>query len=53
MAVLHDCSRFRVLHTGRPGKFYGMWMENPYGIDHVFLENRQQENARDHVPSAP
>ena len=26
MAVLRDCSRFRVLHTGRPGNF--CWNED-------------------------
>ena len=31
MAVLRDCSRFHVLHTGRPGKFIGMWTKKPCG----------------------
>ena len=53
MAVLHDCSCLRVLHTGRPGKF--CWNVDGKNLwdRSCLLENRQQENARVCVPSAP
>ena len=37
MAVLRNCSRFHVLHTGRPGKFIGMWTKKPCGTALIFV----------------
>ena len=34
MSILRDCSHFRVLHTGRIGKFCWNADRNPYGLDH-------------------
>jgi len=53
MSILRDCSRFRVLHTGRPGKFRWNADEKPLWARSCLLETRQQENARDHIPPAP
>ena len=53
MAVSRDWSYFRALHNRRQGKLF--WNANikPLWPRSCSLETRQQENARDRVPSAP
>jgi len=53
MAVLRECFRFRALHTRRPRKFCFNVDGKPQGARSSFVETRQQENARDRVPSTP
>jgi len=53
MAVLCECFHFRALHTRRPRKFCFNADGKPQGARSSFIETRQQENARDRVPSAP
>ena len=53
MAVLRDCSRFRVLHTGRPGKFCCNADRKLLWARSCLLETRQQENDGDRAPSTP
>ena len=53
MAVLRDCSPFRVFDTGRLGKFCWNVDRKPLWVRSCLLETRKQENARDRVPSAP
>ena len=53
MVVLRECCRFCALHTRRPGKFYWNAEEKPPLARSCSVENRQQENALDRVPSAP
>ena len=53
MAILRDCSRFHVLHTGMPGKFCCNVDGNPLWARSCSLETRQKENARDRVLSTP
>ena len=52
MAVLRDCSRFRALRTRSPGKLFWNANRKPMWARSCFVDTRQQENARDHVPSA-
>ena len=52
MAVLRECFRFQALHTRRPGKFYWNVDGKPQWARSCYVETRQHENARDHVPSA-
>ena len=53
MAFVRDCSRLRMLHTRRPGKF--CWNANikPMWARSYSIGTRQYKNARDRVPSAP
>ena len=53
MAVLRECSRFRVLHTRRPGNFFWIADIKLLWNRSSSSETRQQENARDHVLSTP
>jgi len=53
MAILRDCSRFCPLDTRRPGKFCWNGDKKPPWARSCSVETRQQENARDRVPSAP
>ena len=52
MAVLRECFLFHALHTRRPRKFCFNADGKAQWARSCSVETKQQENARDHVPSA-